>query len=58
MSEDMNMIRFEMLIDEVGKKLHCNWGAEEENNGEYSLLDYFFDSQKILLISQSAKNRQ
>ena len=47
MSEDMNMIRFEMLIDEVGKKLHCNWGAEDLNDGEYSLLDYFFDSQKM-----------
>ena len=47
MSEDMNMIRFETLIDEVGKKLQCNWGAEEENDDEYSLLDYFFDSQKM-----------
>ena len=41
------MVRFETLIDEVGKKLQCNWGAEEENDDEYSLLDYFFDSQKM-----------
>ena len=47
MSEDMNIIRFEMLIDEVGKKLHYNWGAEKKNDDEYSLLDYFFDSQKM-----------
>ena len=47
MSEDMNMIRFEMLIDEIGNKLHFDWGAEEENDHKYSLLDYFFDSQKM-----------
>lgn len=47
MSEDMNIIRFEMLIDEVGKKLHYNWGAEKKNDDEYSLLDYFFDPQKM-----------
>ena len=47
MSEDMNIIRFEMLIDEVGKKLHYNWGVEKKNDDEYSLLDYFFDSQKM-----------
>lgn len=46
-SEDMNIIRFEMLIDEVGKKLHYNWGAEKKNDDEYSLLDYFFDPRKF-----------
>ena len=51
MSEDMNMIRFEMLIDEVGKKLHIDWaendGFDFDMDEGYILLDYFFDPQKM-----------
>ena len=47
MSEDMNMIRFEMLIDEVGKKLHGSGWNENYGSKRFPLLDYFFDPEKF-----------
>ena len=47
MSEDMNMIRFEMLIDEVGKKLHGSGWNENYGSKRFPLLDYFFDPKKF-----------
>lgn len=46
MSEDMNMIRFEMLIDEVGEKLNYFWDEEYDGEG-FPLLDFFFDPKKF-----------
>ena len=46
MSEDMNMIRFEMLIDEVGEKLNYCWDEEYDGEG-FPLLDFFFDPKKF-----------
>lgn len=44
---DMNMIRFEILIDEVGKKLHDDDWDDKFDDDNYPLLDYFFEPQKF-----------
>lgn len=46
MRADMHMIRFEMLIDEVGKKLNYCWD-EKYDGKSFPLLDFFFDPRKF-----------
>lgn len=46
MRADMHMIRFEMLIDEVGKKLNFCWD-EKYDSKSFPLLDFFFDPRKF-----------
>ena len=46
MRADMHMIRFEMLIDEVGKKLDYCWDKKYDGMS-FPLLNFFFDPRKF-----------